>query len=108
VVQQRQFVRLVAKLIEYATDHGWEFSFGETYRSDGNGHIKNSLHYQRLAIDLNLFIDGVYITGEDPAWYSLGDYWKSLDPLCRWGGDIKGKRDFNHFSYAVDFNDNRI
>jgi hypothetical protein len=29
----------------------------------------------------------------------LGDYWKTLDPACCWGGDFS-KPDGNHFSYT--------
>lgn len=64
--------------------------------------IVNSLHLICLAIDLKLFIDGVYQT-ESEAYRALGEKWKSLHPLCRWGGDFKDrdgnpKPDGNHFS----------
>lgn len=42
----------------------------------------NSVHKQRLAIDLNLFKGGVYQTSTE-AHKPLGEYWKSLHPLCR-------------------------
>lgn len=45
------------------------------------------MHKQRLAIDLNLFRRGEYMTNSE-AHKLLGDYWKSLHPDCRWGGDI--------------------
>lgn len=55
-----------------------------------------SLHQQRLAVDLNLFIRGEYQT-ESKAYGRLGDYWKTLHPLNRWGGDFS-RPDGNHFS----------
>lgn len=59
-------------------------------------HMRGSLHYQRCAIDLNLFVDGEYISdGSHPAYRELGAFWKSLDDLCAWGGDFG---DANHFS----------
>jgi hypothetical protein len=64
----------------------------------GSG-IKNSLHLDKLAIDLNLFINGVYKT-DSKDHKPLGDYWKSLstkDYQCCWGGDFK-KPDGNHYS----------
>lgn len=102
--QQRLFVLLVAKFIIWAYENGYEFTFGEAHRSieqatlnaaKGIG-IVNSLHIKRLAIDLNLFIEKIYQT-ESEAYKPLGEYWKSLHPLCRWGGDFS-KPDGNHFS----------
>jgi len=46
-------------------------------------------------VDLQLFKDGVYLT--DPAAYKIrGEYWKTLDPSCRWGGDFTTV-DADHF-----------
>lgn len=87
-------------LIEYAyTLPGVEFTFGEGYDDDFKGHMVGSLHYVRLAQDLNLFVDGKYITGDHIVWHQLAEFWKALDPLCAWGGDFRS-RDFNHFSLA--------
>ena len=63
-------------------------------------HMRHSLHYVRLAADMNLFVrDGGslrWITnGDDPAWTEMGEYWESLDPLCTWGGRFD---DANHLS----------
>lgn len=102
--QQRRFLPLVAKLIEYAYAQGYELTAGELYRTPeqaalnaakGSG-IAHSLHTQRLAVDLQLFKDGVYLT--DPAAYRpLGDFWKALDAEACWGGDFKTV-DADHFS----------
>jgi len=102
--KQRLFVQLVAKLIIWAYSNGYELTFGETVRTQAQAAsnaasgvgISKSLHLLRLAIDLNLFMQGKYIT--DSAEYKpLGDYWKTLHPLCSWGGDFT-KPDGNHFS----------
>jgi hypothetical protein len=102
--KQRLFCSLVAKLIAFAYDIGYEMTFGEAYRTPeqaqanavkGTG-ISNSLHTKRLAIDLNLFYNKVYLQRTEE-YEELGDYWKSLHPLCCWGGDFK-KPDGNHFS----------
>lgn len=58
--------------------------------------IANSLHLLCLAIDLMLFVNGVYKTDTE-SYRVLGDKWKSLHPLCRWGGDFH-KPDGDHFS----------
>lgn len=64
-------------------------------RSNG---IVNSVHSVGLAVDLNLFKDGVYLTAtEDHA--VLGAFWKGLHPLARWGGDFK---DGNHYSFEYN------
>ena len=102
--KQRRFVELVGKLIEWAYANGYELTFAEAYRTpeqaalnakSGAG-ISNSLHTKRLAIDLNLFKDDVFLTTSE-AHRPLGDYWKTLDPEARWGGDFS-RPDGNHYS----------
>ena len=99
---QSLHVRLVAKLIGYATERGYELTWGEAWRTPeqaalnakkGTG-IANSLHIDRLAVDLNLFRDGIFLT-DGAAHKPLGEYWESLHPLARWGGRFN---DANHYS----------
>lgn len=105
---QEEFAQSVARLIQKASQLGYGVTFGEAYRTPeqaalnaqkGSG-ISNSLHTERLAIDLNLFKDGVYITDQH-GHLELGTWWKTLGPMYRWGGDFK-KRDFNHYSISPD------
>jgi hypothetical protein len=105
--KQRFFTKLVGRLITWAYEHGYELTLGDAYRSpeqaalnaqSGAG-ISNSLHTQRLAIDLNLFQDGLYMT-DTKVYKPLGDYWKTLDPACCWGGDFQTRPDGNHFSFT--------
>ncbi len=102
--QQRLFTRLVGDLIGWAYANGYELSFAEAYRTpeqaalnaqSGAG-ISNSLHTKRLAVDLNLFIAGEYQTDSE-AYRTLGEHWKTMHPLCRWGGDFH-RPDGNHMS----------
>lgn len=102
--QQRRFTLLVAKLIEHAYAEGYQLTFGEAFRTPeqaelnarrGTG-IRNSLHTKRLAIDLNLFRDGRYLTSTEDH-RPLGEYWESLDPDCAWGGRFS-RPDGNHYS----------
>ena len=102
--KQREFTLMVAELISWTYNQGYELTFGEAYRtpeqaalnaSRGSG-ISNSLHTKRLAIDLQLFINDEYQTDSE-AYRPLGDYWKSLNPDNAWGGDFS-KPDGNHFS----------
>lgn len=106
---QFEFTRLVAKLINYAYAQGYTLTLGEAYRpkemaeiyaKNGMG-ISNSLHTDRLAIDLNLFMDGKNLTSKE-AWWNLGEYWESLttqDYTTCWGGRFT-RVDANHFSLA--------
>lgn len=106
--QQSEFVHLVAKLIEWAYANGFELTFGECWRTpqqaalnaqSGAG-ISNSLHIERLAIDVNLFVGGVFIDSS-AGHQRLGEYWESLHPRCRWGGRFR-RPDGNHYSYSPD------
>lgn len=100
--KQRLFARLVAGLIEHVYDSGYEVTLGEAWRPPvtaeayakaGKG-IANSLHIDKLAIDLNLFLKGVY-QPDTEAHRQFGEWWELLHPLCRWGGRFG---DGNHYS----------
>ena len=100
--KQQKFALLVCSLIEWADKVGYKVTFGEAYRTPeqaalnvrkGTG-ISNSLHTIRLAIDLNLFKNGTYLTATED-YRLVGEYWESLDPECAWGGRFN---DGNHFS----------
>lgn len=67
-------------------------------RNNGNNNgIVGSLHELGLAVDLNLFKDGKFLANSADH-KPLGDFWKSLHPLARWGGDFKPNPDGNHYS----------
>lgn len=100
--KQRLFTRMVALLILKAYEWGYEITFGEAWRTPeqarrnaaaGRG-IANSLHIDRLAIDLNLFRGGQYLT-ETEDHRQLGEWWEQQHPLARWGGRFG---DGNHYS----------
>lgn len=103
--KQRAFVLNVGKLIIWSYGNGYELTFGEATRdprvaqlnaAEGKG-IADTLHNRRLAVDLNLFLKGVY-QAQSAAYGPLGDYWKSLHSLNCWGGDFRPMPDGNHFS----------
>lgn len=95
--KQRLFVRMVANLIVWAYDHGYELTFGDAYRDPRvpYGH-PNSCHRKRLAVDLNLFKDGVYLDKTEDH-QPLGEYWESIGGT--WGGRFQ---DGNHYSLEHD------
>mgnify|MGYP003147804439 CR=1 FL=1 len=104
--KQQRFTECVGTLIAYAYERGYAFTFGDAYRDsrlhgdfgDKRGYgAANSVHKLRLAVDLNLFVDGQYITDTGhPAYTELGELWESLDADARWGGRFE---DGNHFSF---------
>ncbi|MFA6972673.1 MAG: hypothetical protein WC208_14920 [Gallionella sp.] len=86
------FTSLLPKLIEKMIADGYTPLIGK----DGLKHMKNSLHYEGLAVDIDLFKDGEYLfSGLEHK--QFGEFWESLDPLCAWGGRFK---DANHYSVA--------
>lgn len=92
--KQRRFTYMVAQLILTAYDMGYELTFGDAYRDPRTtyGHPE-SLHRKRLAVDLNIFKDGVYLkdgTGHD----ELHDWWDTM------GGAERIAADLNHYSLA--------
>ena len=98
--KQRKFSKMLAELILWAYEQGYEITMGEVFRtkeqaalnaSRGKG-IADSLHCYCLAADLNLFKDGVYLTKTEDH-KELGEKWESMGGS--WGGRF---RDGNHYS----------
>lgn len=109
--KQSIFLKNAAKLILFAYDNGYELTGGELLRTKDQQYLyfegfkldkigsnlklfktapksktMNSRHLEKLAIDLNLFKDGVYKSDLE-SHRKLGEYWKSLHPDNVWGGD---------------------
>lgn len=106
---QEEFATEAANLIKKAFQLGYQVTLGEAWRTpqqaqwdhDHDTGISHSLHTERLAIDLNFFKDGNLIT-DGSKLKDIGDWWKSLGPNYRWGGDFKTLPDGNHFSITPD------
>jgi hypothetical protein len=107
--KQQIFAELASRLMQYMTSEGYGYTFGDAYRDPrvhgAYGEKKSyshsrSTHKLRLAIDLNLFKDGVYLTSTE-AHRHFGAWWKAQHPLARWGGDFDGG-DGNHYSFEHD------
>lgn len=105
--KQRLFTQLIAKLILWAYENGYELSLGDAYRDPrvfGEAGIQrgygrsSSNHKVRLALDLNLFKDGKYLSSTEDH-KALGEYWESLHELCSWGGHFN---DGNHYSFEYN------
>lgn len=104
---QYEFLKDLLQLLNFAIEHGFKVTFGEVYRTPqkqtrryeaGESDTLNSNHQKKTAADLNFFPR----YGDDLK--EIGEYWKSLNPLNRWGGDFvlrKGGRDTNHFERNI-------
>lgn len=96
--KQRKFTLMIATLVAWAYENGYELTFGDAYRDprafigdEPYGRDK-SLHKSRLAVDFNLFKDGVYLSSTE-SHSPLGEYWESIGGT--WGGRFN---DGNHYS----------
>jgi hypothetical protein len=125
---QSRFAFDVGKLLAHIEGLGYQATFSEAFRSKmeawvnslppgcmlhafksgqdsfyfsdvvGGLGIQNSLHCQRLAVDLNIFINGDLV--EDKATLQpIGDYWESLRPGNSWGGNWTSRLDTDHFEH---------
>lgn len=103
--EQAAFLLDTCKLIQYATEQGWMVTGGELYRTPeqqeiylktGRSKTMASNHLKRCAIDLNFFKDGKLVWDKQLL-APLGQYWESLNPKNRWGGNFKSLVDVPHF-----------
>lgn len=116
--RQWAFLKDVSLLINFIAKSGWKATGGDLYRSNpeqerlfnmgrSNARPGESRHGSRMAIDLNFWdSDGAYmgiqldILGRDKhqeKMQFIGDYWKSLHPKNKWGGEFKSLYDYGHF-----------
>ena len=91
--KQSMFARMLPRLINHAYELGYELTLGDAWAKEGEGrrHKANSKHYIRLAIDLNLFLNGRYLTKTEDH-RPLGEFWESVGGT--WGGRFD---DGNHY-----------
>jgi hypothetical protein len=99
--KQSKFAHMVAMLLLQAEMLGYEVTLGDAYRDPRCPYgSPKSAHKKRLAIDLNLFMHGKYLT-YTAAYEPLGVYWEMIGGT--WGGRFKDssgrpKPDGCHFS----------
>lgn len=96
-------MRLLPRLLDHVHSLGFEIRGGDLFRDPrvfgavgerkGYGHPK-SAHKLKLAIDLNLFWKGQFLTDSE-SHRPIGEWWEAQHPLCRWGGRFS---DGNHYS----------
>lgn len=103
--KQMLFARMVPRLIDQAFCMGYEVTMGDAFRDPRvHGHYgvmrgygrPSSNHKLKLAIDLNLLLDGRFLRlTEDHR--PLGEWWLKQHELCEWGGTGR-RNDGNHYS----------
>jgi len=100
--KQQNFTVMLCQLLQWLHQSGYACTVGEAmrtkeqaaaYAAAGQG-LKNSLHCDRLAIDLNIFRGTRWITSSSEL-EPVGLYWESLGGS--WGGRFD---DGNHFSVS--------
>lgn len=107
------FTKLLAELILWAHQNHMLVALDQVKRTQAEANsnaakgagISNSLHLVGLAADLILYQDDPTTPeveheyrADSASYKRLGDKWKSMHPLCRWGGDFTKPVDGNHFS----------
>lgn len=109
VNEQAAFLLDAGKLVQYATDQGFVVTGGELWRTPeqqkvyvqtGRSKIMASNHLRRLAIDLNFFKNGELIYDKNVL-RPIGEYWESLNPANRWGGNFRSIVDVPHFERNI-------
>ncbi len=112
--QQALFADNVAQLILEIGRRNYHCTFGEAYRTpeqaaiyakEGKG-IKDSLHCQKLAVDLNLFTNDFHYIPDYKEYQQFGDFWEKISDDNRWGGYFVSKYgghlvDADHFERHV-------
>lgn len=95
--KQRQFCFMIGQLIHFVFNNGMAIRFGCARCAKPGHHMKNSLHYDGLAVDFNLDIrgpDGKWIWTERTVDHQvIGYFWETIGGS--WGGRFN---DGNHYS----------
>jgi len=119
-----EFIRLLGLfytwLYPWAKEKGYRVSLGDAYRDpkfswENLGEVLKilankycyfhnwSFHCLRCAQDINLIRTDGTLAQTKEEYQPMGDKWKSLDPMCEWGGDFSAHSnspsDSDHFSY---------
>ena len=103
---QQAFLKHVPLLLQKLWDAGFQVTAGEMLRTPeqqqiyldtGKAKTAKSNHIVKCAIDLNIFPQGSRNFATKAELQAIGDFWESLDPLNRWGGNFKSFTDCPHF-----------
>ena len=109
--KQELFAFLLPRLLDFIYERGYQARLGDLFRDPRVhgyfGHSSRisysgprSVHKLKIAVDINLFKNGEFLRNTEDH-REIGEYWKTLHPLCRWGGDFQ-RPDGNHYSLFHD------
>lgn len=93
--KQFLFMQLLPRLLDKINESHF-CTGGDLWSQPAWGvHKRGSMHYIRLAIDINLFTKSGEYLSDTESHKPFGEFWESLHTLCRWGGRFQ---DGNHYS----------
>lgn len=111
MIAKHQFLFLIGHLFEFAEKNNVELSCFTFYRSSeqqlqefikGKSKIKSDGPHQKwLAMDLAISENNKLLFDDSDSTLAkykvLGDFWKTLNSNCIWGGDFHFAKDIYHF-----------
>ena len=103
--KQVEFTRTIAYFLVWCAENDYEVIGAELYRTQEQADwyasqdrgIANSVHTKKLALDIFRYVNG-RISWKNEDYEEMGEKWKSMHPLARWGGDFR-RKDSVHFSF---------
>lgn len=97
---QWDFSVKISKLILWANQMGYQTTKGDAFRDPRCPYgSKSSRHRERLAEDINLFINGIYCDDTE-SHTPLGEQWEKMGGI--WGGRFASK-DGNHYEWPFKY-----
>jgi hypothetical protein len=96
--RRKRFTKYLAMLLVRMLEKNYQPMIGK----DGLKHMAGSLHYDGLAVDIDLCDKHGNYLSDTESHRQFGEYWESLDKDCFWGGDGPKedglKHDGNHYA----------
>lgn len=107
--EQSLFALDLVKLLQWATEQGYEYTIGEVQRplemqqiyvKTGRSKTLNSMHLKKCAADLYFFRDAKLLSTVEEL-REIGTHWETLCAANSWGGHWKSFKDIPHFERRV-------
>lgn len=107
--EQSAFSIDIVRLLCWALEQGYEYTFGEAQRpvemqaiyfKNGRSKTMDSLHIKKLAFDLFFFKNGKLLATKEEM-QPIGNHWESMSAKNSWGGNWNSFKDVPHFERRV-------